>query len=186
MSTVDRVSQWSHRIFNTTANEQNVRRESVSNPFAKSNFQKNILTEDVFESTKKKGVSFTGLNNGITQGTKRIYSTFVGSINDFGKRFYEGIESIKEFCRGIKNGIVSAYNKIQEIGNTEVHIGEGIKHGYESIKNVLSYDVTSIFNTRGKNVAKMAKMDPHTEVKPMLIDSIEALASDMAKISEAA
>ena len=179
MSTVDRVSQWSHRIFNTTANEQNVRRESVSNPFAKSNFQKNILTEDVFESTKKKDVSFTGVHNGITQGTKRIYSTFVGSINDFGKRFYEGIESIKEFCRG-------AWNKLVEFGNTEINIGEGIKHGYEYVKNVLSYDVTSVFNTRGKTIAKMAKMDPHAEVKPMLIDSIEALASDIAKINEAA
>lgn len=179
MSTVDRVSQWSHRIFNTTANEKNVRRESVSNPFAKSNFQKNILTEDVFESTKKKDVSFTGLNNGITQGTKRIYSTFVGSINDFGKRFYEGIESIKEFCHGV-------WNKIQEIGNTEIHIGEGIKNGYNYVKDVLSYDVGSVFNTRGKTIARMAKLDPHTEVKPMLIDSIEALASDMAKVNEAA
>lgn len=180
MSTVDRVSQWSHRIFNTTANEKNVRRESVSNPFAKSNFQKNILMEDVFESSNKKDVTFTGVNGGIGQGVKRIYSTFVGSINNFGKRFYDGIESIKEFCGRVKGGIVSAFNKIQEIGNTEIHLGEGIKKGYEGVKNVLSYDVTSMFNTRGKTVAKLAKLDPHTEIKPMLIDSIEALASDMA------
>lgn len=185
MSTVDRVSQWSHRIFNTTATEQNVRRESVSNPFAKSNFQKNILMEDVFESSKKKDVNFTGLNK-IGQGTKRIYSTFVGSINDFGKRFYDGIESIKEFCHSVKNSVVSAWNKIQEIGNTEVHLGEGIKHGYNSIKNVLSYDVTNLFNTRGKSIERMAKLDPHSEVKPMLIDSIESLASDIAKAKEAA
>ena len=117
-----------------------------------------------------------------------IISEIIKEKNDKLQKYKEckGNESIKEFCRGVKDSVVSTLNKIQEIGNTEIHIGEGIKHGYESVKNVLSYDVGSLFNTRGKNVARMAKMDPHTEVKPMLIDSIEALASDMAKISEAA
>ena len=177
MSTIEKIGQLSHRIFNTTANEQNVRRNS--NPFAKSNFQKNILTEDVFESnTKKNTVSFTG---GITQGTKRIYSTFVGSIADLGKRFYEGIESIKEFGTRMKESIVNVFNKVKEIGNTEIHLGEGIKNGYNIVKEKLSIDIADIVNTRGRAVAKMAKLDPHTEVKPMLVESLKALEESMTQ-----
>ena len=178
MSTIERIGQLSHRIFNTTANEQNVRRNS--NPFAKSNFQKNILTEDVFESNSKKNtVSFTG----ITQGTKRIYSTFVGSIAGLGKRFYDGIESIKEFGTRMKESIVNVFNKVKEIGNTEIHIGEGIKNGYNTIKEKLSIDVSDLINTRGRAVAKMAKLDPHTEVKPMLIESLKALEESMTQVA---
>lgn len=51
MSAIERINQLSHRIFNTSVTEQNVAR--TSNPFAASNFQKNILTEDVFESSKE-------------------------------------------------------------------------------------------------------------------------------------
>ena len=86
MSAIEKINQLSHRIFNTSVTEQNVAR--TSNPFAASNFQKNILTEDVFESSKKKEenkISFTG---NLTAHSKRVYSTFVGSINDFGSRFY--------------------------------------------------------------------------------------------------
>lgn len=174
MSTIEKVSQWSHRIFNTTANEQNVRRSS--NPFAKSNFQKNVLTADVLELSTKKNVSFTG---GITQSTKRIYSTFVGSINDFGRKFYEGIESIKEFGIRMKDGIVGAWNKVCEIGNTEIHLGEGIKNGYNAVKDVLTADIGQLFKTREKEIARMAKLDPNTEVRPMLADAVKALEEEV-------
>jgi len=175
MSTVDRVSQWSHRIFNTSLTETKVSRDS--NPFSQSNFQKNILMEDVFESsTKPKTLGFTG--SGISQGTKRIYSTFVGSINDFGNKFYEGI---KEFGLRIKSGIVSAWNKVSELANTEVHIGEGLKQGYNDIKSVLNYDMGSIINTRGREISKMSKMDPHTQIKPMFSDAVKALEADLVQ-----
>ena len=52
MSAIEKINQLSHRIFNTSVTEQNVARSS--NPFAASNFQKNILTEDVFESSNEK------------------------------------------------------------------------------------------------------------------------------------
>lgn len=171
MSTIEKVSQWSHRIFNTTLNEQNVRRSS--NPFAKSNFQKNILMEDVFESNAKKDVSISG---GITQSTKRIYSTFVGSINDFGKRFYE---SIKEFGSRVKNSIVAGWNKLCDIGNTDV--SEGLKVGYNAVKEVLTADMGKLFNTREKEITRMAKMDPHAEIKPMFAESLKALEEEVAQ-----
>ena len=174
MSTVEKISQLIHRIFNTTLNEKTVARSS--NPFAASNFQKNILTEDVFESSSKAGTV-----GNITSHTKRIYSTFVGSINDFGKKFYEGIESIKEFCAGVKDTVVAGWNRIVDLGKTEVDLVGGIKDLYNGTKNILGTDVGSIVNTRGHEIAKMSKMDPHTQVKPMLIDSIEALQAELQR-----
>lgn len=175
---IDKVSQLSHRIFNTSVSEQRVARES--NPFSQSNFQKNILMEDVFESSSKKNnITFGGVGK-INAGTKRIYSTFVGSINDFSKRFYDGIETIKEFCKGVGESIAAGWNKIAEIGSTEIHPLVGIKNGYQAVKGALTYDVGELFNVRGREVAKMAKMDPHTELKPMLIDSIEALQKELS------
>ena len=180
MISVDRINQLSHRIFNTSLTEQKISRDS--NPFSQSNFQKNILTEDVFESSKKKhNVSFTGINDKIELGTKRIYSIFAGSINDFSKKFYNGIESIKEFYNGLRGGVVSLWNRVQELGSQEVHLTENLKNGYEVVKNVLSYDMGSLVNTREKQIVKMSKLDPHTQVKPMLIESIEALATDMVR-----
>ena len=174
MSTIEKVNQLSHRIFNTTANEKNVRRSS--NPF--SNFQKNVLTADVLDLSTKKNINFTG---GITQGTKRIYSTFVGSINNFSKMFYEGIESIKEFGLRMKNGIVSAWNKVCDLGNTEIHLGENLKSGYYAVIDVLTADMGKLFNSREKQVAAMAKLDPHKEVKPMFAESLKALEEEIAK-----
>ena len=52
MTAIERINQLSHRIFNTSKSEAQTTR--TSNPFAASNFQKNILTEDVFESSKAK------------------------------------------------------------------------------------------------------------------------------------
>ncbi len=173
MSAIEKINQLSHRIFNTSVTEQNVARSS--NPFAASNFQKNILTEDVFESSNekeknKKDVSFTG---NLTASSKRIYSTFVGSLTDFGNKFYEGIEAIKAFGSKMKDGIVTAWNKINELGNKEV--------SFDGAKEVLTRDITSFFvSGRNREIAKMSKMDPHTEIKPMLTESLAALEADMA------
>lgn len=163
MSTIERLNQFSHRIFNTSKNEQSTSRNS--NPFAVSNFQKNILTEDVFVSNKAKQndkVSFTG---NLTASSKRIYSTFVGSINDFGNKFYEGIESIKAVGMKIKDSLVNTWSKIQEIGNTEVNL-DGLK--------------TLFVNGHDREVSRLSKMDPHMEVKPMLIEALSELEAGMA------
>lgn len=168
MSTVQKLSQFSHRIFNTSVTEKTVARNS--NPFAASNFQKNILTEDVFESSASK--SKLNLNDKITAGSKRIYSTFVGSISDFGNKFYEGIQSLMEFGSKVKNNIVNTWNKLNEIGNTEIRL--------DGAKDVLSRDITSFFGANHtREIHKMSKMDPHTQLKPMLQEALSALDADM-------
>ena len=172
MSAIERINQLSHRIFNTSVTEQNVAR--TSNPFAASNFQKNILNEDVFESSKEdnKKISFTG---NLTASSKRLYSTFVGSISDFGNKFYEGIESIKAFGARMKDSLVNTWNKIHELGNKEVTLD------LEGAKNVLTRDITSFFvNSHDREISKMSKMDPHSEIKPMFKESLAALEADMA------
>jgi len=191
MSTVERISQFSHRIFSTSKTEQSTSR--TSNPFAASNFQKNILTEDVFESSQKNNadkVSFTG---NLTASSKRIYSTFVGSLNDFGNKFYEGIESIVEFGNRMKNGLVNAWNKIQEIGSREVSMEASItkvkdvlmkERSLDGAKKILNADITSFFvNPKEREITKLSKMDPVTEVKPMLTEALSALEADMVKVA---
>lgn len=169
MSTIEKINQLSHRIFNTSVSEKNVARSS--NPFAASNFQKNILTEDVFESSKKENKKIN-FNGNISAASKRIYSTLVGSLGNIGDRFYEGIESIVAFCGRMKDGVVNTWNKIQEIGNTEVSFGK--------VGEVLKRDITSFFGvSREKEIAKMATMDPHAEVKPMLVEHLKALEAEM-------
>lgn len=168
MSTVQKLSQLSHRIFNASVTEKNVARHS--NPFAASNFQKNILTEDVFESSVCK--SKLNLNDKITAGSKRIYSTFVGSISDFGNKFYEGIESIKAFGARMKDGILNTWNRIHELGNKEVSLN--------GAKEVLTRDISSFFvNSHDREVSKMAKMNPHMEIKPMFREALSALEAEM-------
>ncbi len=169
---IDRIESWTNRIFNNTATEQNVRRESY-NPFKKSNFQKNILMEDVFQSSKNNNsekLSFTG---NLTKSSKRIYSTFVGSITNFGNKIQEGIEAINAFGTRMKDSIVNTWHKINEIGNREVNL--------DGIKNVLNADVSSLFGrSREKEIAKMAKLEPHAQIKPMLKEALSALEADLA------
>ena len=176
MSAIERVNQLSHRIFNTSKSEQHTSR--TSNPFAASNFQKNILTEDVFESSKSKEANKVSFTGNLSASSKRIYSTFVGSINDFGSKIYEGIESIKAFGNRMKEGLINTWNKISEIGKTEI----SLKDSYEGAKNILTRDISSFFvNHREREISKMANMNPHMEVKPMLVDALQALESDMVQ-----
>ena len=174
MSTVEKITQLSHRIFNTSVTEQNVAR--TSNPFAASNFQKNILTEDVFESSKGSTnggkISFAG---NITAGSKRIYSTFVGSLGNIGNKISEGIESVVAFCSRLKDGVVNTWNKIQELGNREVN--------FDGAKEILGRDIKTFFhiNSRERNIAKMAAMNPREEIAPMFTESVAALEADITK-----
>lgn len=165
MSAIERINQLSHRIFNTSVTEKTVARSS--NPFAASNFQKNVLNADSFVSSTAK--EKLNMSDKISASSKRIYSTFVGSISDFGNKFYEGIESIVAFGNRMKDSVINTWHKIQEIGNKEA-------------KEILTRDISSFFvNSREKEISKMAKMNPHLEVKPMLTEALSALEADMVK-----
>ncbi len=174
MSTIEKITQLSHRIFNTSVTEQSVARSS--NPFAASNFQKNILTEDVFESSVKKNndISFSGR---MTAGSKRIYSTFVGSLGNIGNRISEGVESIVAFCGRVKDSVLNTLDRIHELGNREV--------SFDKAFEVLGRDIRSFFavNSREKQVAKLAAMNPREEISPMFMESLSALEADLAKVA---
>ena len=173
---MDRINQLRQRLFNSTKNEENVARSSNpisggSNPFFTSRFQKNILMEgDVFVSNAHK------VNNkyNISESTKRMCSALVGSISDFGKRISDGIESIKQFGSRVKSSVTSAWNKLSEIGNTEIRLG--------AVGDFLSQDVTKLFgHSKEREIAKMAKLDPVTEVKPMFAQALSALEKDLTE-----
>ena len=174
MTAIERINQLSHRIFNTSKSEAQTTR--TSNPFAASNFQKNILTEDVFESSKAKEINKISFTGNLTASSKRIYSTFVGSLGDFGNKFYEGIESIMAFGTRMKESIINGWKKLNEIGKMEVSL--------EGTQEMLSRDIKSFFiSGREKEISKLSKMDPHTEIKPMLTEALSALEADMAVVA---
>ncbi len=169
---INKISSWTNRIFNNTLTENNVRRDSY-NPFKKSNFQKNILMEDVFQSSKNHSSEKLNFSGKLNAGSKRIYSTFVGSITNFGNKIQEGIEAINAFGTRMKNNIVNTWHKINEIGSREIKL--------DGVKSVLNYDMANLFGkSHEREIAKMAKLDPHTEVKPMLTEALSALEADLA------
>ena len=83
------ISNIRERIFNTSKHEASVARpaNSVSNPFAANTFKGNVLTADVFETSKPKEPAFTG-------ATKLKASALVGSLTNLGSKIQAGIESI--------------------------------------------------------------------------------------------
>ena len=156
----ERISQYSHRIFNSSLTEKQVGR--TSNPFAKPMFSENVLKADVFDSSivEAKGSKLTQMKNSV----KRTFSTFVASINDLGSKINEGLDAIREFGHKIKENIVSAWDKAREIGNTEIHPTEifkgmihSISHGNKQkelneLKEKSAAELSEIFVSRLKDL----------------------------------
>jgi hypothetical protein len=120
------ISGIRERIFNNTKHEQTVARSS--NPFAQTSFKGNVLTADVFESSKEDNKnenqpSFTGKIGAIPAKSKLYLSAMVGSINNFGDRmaqkWHSGVESIVSFCGRISDNISNFWN---EMKHTEVKL----------------------------------------------------------------
>ncbi len=115
------ISSIRERIFNTTKHEQTVARSS--NPFAQSSFKGNVLTADVFESSKSKEnqPSFTGKIASVPAKSKLYLSAMVGSINNFGNKISEklhaGIESVNAFCKRMSDNVSNFWSTMK---NTEV------------------------------------------------------------------
>lgn len=109
------ISGIRERIFNNTKHEQTVARSS--NPFAQTSLKGNVLTADVFESSKQENQSSAS----IPAKSKLYLSAMVGSINNFGSRLHEklnkGVESVVSFCGRISNNVSNTWKEMQ---NTEI------------------------------------------------------------------
>ena len=93
----------------------------------------------------------------MTKKNKLTYSTFVGSINDAFPTFRKAAESVVAFGMRMKEGLVSTYKKINEIGSKEITIdfagaGKAIKSGFANmvdtynVQRMKNYDVTTLEN----------------------------------------
>ena len=115
-----KISQTNFSIFKPMSKEE--RQEVHSNPFG-INFKGNVLTSDVFESTKAKETtnssnpfdSFTKLTN----KSKMVASAFVGGMNSFNEAFRSRINSIISFGRQIKDNIANSWEYAK---NTEIKL----------------------------------------------------------------
>ena len=149
------------RLFNSTKYETSVARNSnpigkeITNPFAKSGMKMDVLTADVFGTASKADTS-----NSIISKTKRMYSTFVGSINNFGNSIKQGIESIGAFCNRIKNNVTGFWDMLN---NTRVpslyDAGRVIKSKWDAAnysKDVQKYAALPVPDLKSKLVNELS------------------------------
>ena len=96
------------RLFNNTKHESTVAR--ASNPFAASTFKGNVLTADVFESSKTK--TSTPVTNLLTK--KLTFSVFAGSNNNIGSKMKQAMESVVAFGARMKDTVVNTWQKMSD------------------------------------------------------------------------
>ncbi len=146
-----KISQTNFSIFKPMSKEE--RQEVHSNPFG-INFKGNVLTSDVFESTKAKETtnstnpfdSFTKLTN----KSKMVASAFVGGMNSFNEAFRSRINSIISFGRQIKDNLANSWEKAK---NTEISLDfkglmESISSKFDntySVNNLLKRPVDDLY-----------------------------------------
>lgn len=118
-----------------------------TNPFAATTFKGNVLTADVFATSKKPA-----------KQNKLTYSAFVGSINNAFPTFRKITESVIAFGNKIGHSISSTIDKINDFGNIEIDIacvGKTLKSRYESI--VDNYNVSKLKNYEVSQLESMWK-----------------------------
>lgn len=167
------IAKIGQRIFNTSLHEKSVARSS--NPFAASSFKGNVLTADVFESSKATTAQAKD---------KLTYSTLVGSIANVGNRIQKGIESVIAFGNRMKEGIANAWNfmKQTEVSfepakkalNTEFTLDpvkKAMGAAAESIK-----DGWSMMFDKFPSAKQISQM-PIAEIRPMLVNEEAAIVA---------
>lgn len=115
-----KISQTNFSMFKPMSRDE--RQEVHSNPFG-INFKGNVLTSDVFETTKAKETTassnpFEAFTK-ISSKSKMVASAFVGGMNSFNEAFRSRINSIISFGRQIKENIANSWEKAK---NTEITI----------------------------------------------------------------
>ena len=113
-----KITQSNFTLFKPLSKEE--RQEVHSNPFG-INFKGNVLTSDVFESSKAKEAS-NNISNpfaAVTGKSKMVASAVVGSMNSFNEAFRSRINSIISFGRQVKDTIANSWEKAK---NTEISL----------------------------------------------------------------
>ena len=167
------IAKIGQRIFNTKKKKKTVARSS--NPFAASSFKGNVLTADVFESSKQATAQAKD---------KLTYSTLVGSLANIGNRFQQGIESVIAFGNRMKEGITNFWNmmKTTEVSfepakkalNTEITF-DPVKKAMGTAAESIKENFSRIFDK--VPTAKQISQMPIAEIRPMLINEEAALAT---------
>ncbi len=112
-----KITNTNFSLFNKPLSKEE-RQEVHSNPFG-INFKGNVLTSDVFESSKKIDANNSSTNPfaAVTGKSKMVASAFVGGINSFNEAFRSRLNSIVSFGRQIKDSIANSWEKAK---NTEI------------------------------------------------------------------
>ena len=141
MAIISRIGQ----ILNTPIGKKAAKTTGRStNPFAASTFKGNVLTADVFETK-------------VTKKNKLTYSALVGSLGDAFPTFKKGFETVVAFGNRVKEGAITTFRKLNEIGNTEITIdftapGRALRKAFDnmydrySVNKLVKNDVGTLEN----------------------------------------
>jgi hypothetical protein len=116
------------RIFNKTKHESTVAR--ASNPFAASTFKGNVLTADVFESSKAKDSQ--QITNLLTR--KLTFSVLAGYNNNIGSKMNQAMESVVSFCGRMKENVVNTWQKLNDTNVMEALNSEVYNHNVRKME----------------------------------------------------
>ena len=163
------------RLFNSSKHEEvKSSNDKASNPFQQTSFKGNVLTADVFESSKSKDnqPSFIGRLASVPAKSKLYLSAMVGSINNFGnkisEKFHAGVESINEFCKKASDKFSNLWSTMK---NTE------IKFDFlDNIKNAMNPGVRK--NDIGK--LDLSNDDIYNSTKELFSSKANAWAESIA------
>ncbi len=146
------ISGIRERIFSTTKHEQTTSRST--NPFAQTSFKGNVLSADVFESSKKKDAVPSAQN-------KLTYSALVGSLGGWSQKLQQARENVIAFGNRMKENISSSWDQM-------------INQDFPTFKNWAASLNTPVNMSFGMN--KYATM-PVAEIRAELTQSIASLES---------
>jgi len=115
-----KISQTNFSMFKPMSREE--RQEVHSNPFG-INFKGNVLTSDVFETTRAKEAKTTSnpfeAFTKISNKSKMVASAIVGGMNSFNEAFRSRVNSVVAFGRQVRDNIASSWERAK---NTEITI----------------------------------------------------------------
>ncbi len=147
------ISKISQNIFRTKSSDNNANQPAHTNPFG-INFKGNVLTADIFQSSKPKDASASSTNPfaesfaKASEKSKLFASAIVGNMNSFNNSFKSRMNAVVSFGRQVRDNIAQSWDKAK---NTEITFDF----------NGLTESVTSAFNNpySVKNLTKRPVAD---------------------------
>lgn len=154
---ITEIKNISQKIFNNASGKIE---SNQTNPFGV-NFKGNMITADVFDSSEKSNIPFTGIAAKVADKSKMLSSAIVGSINDVNQAIKTRLDSVMAIGRSIKEKSSAAWNYLNETK---------VVWSNESLKNMLTLRLSE----NPYSARKLEKM-PVSDLRDMMQRAIATM-----------